>query len=727
MNLHDWIGRSARETGNPAPERSISLSEIDAQNAEYIQSKQIELLHENAKFGLTATFVNSVLLVLALHDRTSPVALAIWLVCVFLIASLRVLSVRKYRHAPSKACTNGLCVTRFILGAGLSGLVWGSAGVWLFPVESMPHQTVVAFVLGGMAAGAAVVYSPVKWAFLAFIIPDLVPVTIRFYIEATPLHVLMAIMLTLFLALMLVAAFQMHRVTLESLALRFQNVDLTGSLREAKEGAELLVSGLRSQMAERERAEEALQKSERMFRMLIETMNEGLGVYDREGIITFVNDKTCQLSGYSREELLGRSITSFFDEENRPLYEAQTAKRGAGETSVYEVELLSKHGRRTPCIVSASPFVDENGELGGAIVVVTDISTLKQSEKARRESEQKYRMIFENSPLGIVYLDPAGIISACNDSFAEKAGYVKERLVGFNAIAPLKDGGIKAAFRRCLAGEVGHYEGPCLLRSGKEPTLIRASYSPVVSEDGVISGCMGIVEDITERKLAEEELRKSEKQLRLLSTRLLSVQEDERKRIAGELHDSISSSLSAIKFSLENIVAKMELGMAASEQLRAVVEMSRGAIEEVRRIMTDLRPSMLDDMGLIATIGWFCRQFQSIYSGIHIEKEIDIEEGEIPDCLKIVIFRIMQEAFHNIAKYSRAEFVAISLAKKNNALELIIEDNGVGFDPDAVLKNGQAKGFGLTSMRERVELSQGSFTLESMIGVGTIIRACWPL
>ena len=139
--------------------------------------------------------------------------------------------------------------------------------------------------------------------------------------------------------------------------------------------------------------------------------------------------------------------------------------------------------------------------------------------------------------------------------------------------------------------------------------------------------------------------------------------------------------------------------------------------------MIDLRPPLLDDMGVLAALQWFFRQYRTIHPGIHVEAEVGIEEQDIPEPLRIVIFRITQEAFHNIAKHSKAEYVDFSLAKRESAIALGVEDNGVGFDLEA-LRDRQ--GVGLASMKERAELSGGSFKIRSAKGTGTILSAEWP-
>jgi signal transduction histidine kinase len=234
---------------------------------------------------------------------------------------------------------------------------------------------------------------------------------------------------------------------------------------------------------------------------------------------------------------------------------------------------------------------------------------------------------------------------------------------------------------------------------------------------------------IAERQRAEEALRKSEEELRHLSSQLLKVQENERKRISRELHDSIGQSLTAIKFGLENARSQVaqDTAEASVELLATLIPLVQQASEEVRRIHTDLRPSMLDDLGILTTINWLCREFQLIYTGIRIEKQVDIKENDVPESLKIIIFRILQEALNNVAKHSHADLVRLHFGKTRNTIRLAIRDNGRGFDMRGVLTTEVAeKGFGITSMKERTELSEGVFAIKSALGAGTVVDASWP-
>lgn len=232
------------------------------------------------------------------------------------------------------------------------------------------------------------------------------------------------------------------------------------------------------------------------------------------------------------------------------------------------------------------------------------------------------------------------------------------------------------------------------------------------------------------RQWAEEALRQSEKELRFLSSELLNAQEKERARFARELHDGVGQSLSTMKVRLETLakIAKSDLRSIQVEDLENLVPMIRQTIEEVRNTSMDLRPSTLDSLGILPTIDWFCREFQTTYPVISIQKQIDIEESEVPDFLKIIIYRILQEALNNAANHSGADLVTISLIKTDGEMMLALQDNGRGFNLEEVLSVDTAKrGFGLTSMKERAELSGGSFAIESGIGKGTTIRATWKI
>jgi len=229
-----------------------------------------------------------------------------------------------------------------------------------------------------------------------------------------------------------------------------------------------------------------------------------------------------------------------------------------------------------------------------------------------------------------------------------------------------------------------------------------------------------------ERGHAEKELGKTQKQLREVSFRLLLAEETERKRIAQEIHDGISQHWSTVKLRVEEILKNLDQHIATP--LEDILPLIRVGLEESRRIQMHLRPALLDDLGILATIKWFCREFQKAQPGIRVETRINIQEEEVPATVKTVVYRVMQEALNNISRHSNGNLVKITLERTEGTTEFIIQDNGRGFDLNAVLAlKGSERGLGLAGMKERTQLSGGTFHLESAEGVGTTIRASWPV
>jgi PAS domain S-box-containing protein len=353
------------------------------------------------------------------------------------------------------------------------------------------------------------------------------------------------------------------------------------------------------------------------------------------------------------------------------------------------------------------------------------------AEVALKESEQKYSSLVEDALVG-VYVIKDGKIEFANDKFASIYGYKKLELIGMETLElvhPEDRSQIKEMREKRLKGErvPSEYEIRGLKKDGDTIWVMR-SISLINYKDG--PAIAGIVSDITERVEAEEALRESDKELRILSNQLLSAEEKERKRIAREMHDSVGQALSAIKFSVENSLRELrnQPNLAELKSLEAVIPLTQKTIEEVRRIVKDLRPSILDDLGIKATIKWFCREFSNVYTSIQFRRELDFQENAVPSALKTVIYRIMQEALNNIAKHSQADSILLTLKKEDNRIKLRIEDNGMGFDlAKAISLKPSQRGFGLASMRERAELSGGEFEINSMEGKGTWIKVNWKV
>lgn len=253
--------------------------------------------------------------------------------------------------------------------------------------------------------------------------------------------------------------------------------------------------------------------------------------------------------------------------------------------------------------------------------------------------------------------------------------------------------------------------------------------------------------DITDRKRAEEalrqsrdeleervqertsELQESQRHLQYLSSQLLVSQEEERRRIAQEVHDDLTQSLTAIKHRLEHLLqeAEAEIRPACARLFKVIIPILEQSVDSTRRIQNSLRPPVLDDLGILPAIGWYVREFGKQYPHIQLSSRIEVNEDDIPATLKTVIYRNLQEAMDNVLQHSGANRLGLSLVKSPHLVELHIRDNGLGFDVDKVLAMEQSKpGLGISSMRERTRISGGSFAVESAKGTGTTIRASWP-
>jgi signal transduction histidine kinase len=233
-----------------------------------------------------------------------------------------------------------------------------------------------------------------------------------------------------------------------------------------------------------------------------------------------------------------------------------------------------------------------------------------------------------------------------------------------------------------------------------------------------------------ERATNLEALRQSERQLKVLSSKLIEAQENERKRLAHELHDSIGASLTAVKLGLERTLHRKEAEKADLDPslIGQLVEIVESIIKDLKRIYGNLRPLILDDLGLLPAIRALVRQFSEVKQLLRFDQSVTVEEAEIPEPVKIVIYRVCQEGLNNISKHSQASAVELSLSRSENAIVLHLRDNGCGFDLKKVLSEEKNKmRLGLGSMKERVEMSGGSFTIVSNKTKGTLIKAVWPL
>ncbi len=505
-------------------------------------------------------------------------------------------------------------------------------------------------------------------------------------------------------------------------------------------------------------------EKEEMLNALLNAPSDSAMLIDKDGILLATNKVVSKQFEKATEELIGQPLYDYFSSENaaevkvwvnqvirtgRPVQFENSFNSKIFENRLYPVRNddgevdriagisrdVTEMKRATAALQSAHDELETRVQERTAELAAANrelqyqIDEREQTAETLRESEKKYSRLVENLLTGI-YINLKGKIIFANKRFTEIFGYERDEMLGMDSdllVHPDERHHVQELFQKNLSGKnvPTEYEVQGVRKDGQVIWLVRNL--SLIEYEGQ-TAVLGNVLDITMRKHMEKELQRSEQQLRLLSSQLLSAEEQERKRIARELHDGIGQSLSAIKFGVENSLRELgHASVSSPSALEAIIPLVQQTIKEVRSIVEDLRPSILDDLGILATIGWVCREFQKVYARIQVEKQLEIEEHEIPELMKTVIYRILQEALNNVAKHSLADQVKIWMKKKNTTIEWGIYDNGIGFDMDKLMfLKSPAKGFGLASMRERAELTGADFHIRSKHGEGTTIYVSWP-
>ncbi len=489
----------------------------------------------------------------------------------------------------------------------------------------------------------------------------------------------------------------------------------------------------------RKQSEEALRRAELEYRTVADFTYDWEYWANPDGTLRYVSPSCKRITGYSPQEFIHRPslIREVILPIDREIWDQHIRESRRG-VSYHEIQFrIRRADGQIRWIEHACQSVrSPQGEFLGYRVSNRDVTERKLAEEAARKKDESLAEAQRIAHLGNWHWNIETDELAWSDEIYRIFGlHPQEFGATYDAflacIHPGDREAVEEAVNRSLADpSVPYGIEHRIVRPDKSERIVHERGEVTFDDGGRPIRMIGTVQDITERKQAEELLQRSQEELRHLSSRLLTIQEEERKRIARELHDGIGQSLSALKFLLENRLQVMGKNSAPGnlQPLEGMIPMLQNAVEEVRQMQTDLRPPILDDLGILATLSWFCREYQRIYAGIKIETDLGIQESEVPVPLKTVIYRVLQEAMNNIAKHSQATRVHLSLGQKDGRIYLRVEDNGSGFDHRQVLSEERAgRGFGLTSMRERTELSGGSFFLHSRKGKGTVIQAYWKL
>lgn len=490
-----------------------------------------------------------------------------------------------------------------------------------------------------------------------------------------------------------------------------------------KEGKPVRLIGSMIDNTARKKAEEAIKLSEEKYRTLVEQASDAIFIADSEGRFVTVNTSACRLSQHSEEELLRMSVYDFAITEDLQKNSFHFEMLKQGKTVVTERVMKRKDHSTLLIEVNAKLLTD-----GRLLAFVRDISDRKKAEQALKESENHLRTILQTEPECIKLLTINGELEDMNPAGlamleADNIEQVKGKTI-LNIINKPYRKAFQNLTENVFKGKSGTLEFEITGLKGTARWL-STNAVPMKDAEGKILSLLAVTRDVTDRKKAEEEIKKTTEELRQLTAHLQKIREEERKRIGREIHDELGQQLTAIKMDVAWIDKKTPPGTTVlKDKLKNIITLLDGSNKSIRRILSELRPGILDDYGLLEALEWINRQFTN-NTGIPVEFTT-VETGiKLPDEVSTCIFRIYQEAFTNITRYAGAKKVVTSLNINDNTIEVIITDDGIGFDPSLIRHR---KSFGILGMKERILSLEGNFELDTSPGKGTkiTIRVPYP-
>jgi PAS domain S-box-containing protein len=477
---------------------------------------------------------------------------------------------------------------------------------------------------------------------------------------------------------------------------------------------------------ERKWAEHKLHESEERYRSLVEAAPDVIYTVSAEdGSLTSLNPAFETLTGWSRAEWLGKPFLGIVHPDDSPVAVETFQKASRGETQPpYELRVLTKSGKYLVGEFTSTPHVKDSkvvGELG----IARDITERKRVEEALRESEERFRSLVENATVGIYRTTPDGHILMANPALVRMLGFDSfEELAARN----LECEGFESSYPRSVFRERIEREAQVIglevtwIRRDGSVILVRESARAVRADDGRVLHYDGTVEDITTRRGAEEALRR-------LSGRLLRLQDEERRHIARQLHETAAQGLAGLAVNL-NIVksSAADLSPRASACLSESLELAEQCSREIRTLSYLLHPPLVDEAGLAPALRWYTAGFAQ-RSGVEVHVDVSPEFGRLPSEFELTLYRIVQEALTNIHLHSGSKTARICLARRPNEIVLTVADEGRGF-PSAALGIAGAEsadiGVGIPGMQERARQLGGSLHIQSG-SQGTTLTAILPL
>lgn len=491
------------------------------------------------------------------------------------------------------------------------------------------------------------------------------------------------------------------------------------------------ILGVVTDITEHKRAERVLRESQERLKILFESAPDAIYLTDLEGRFADGNRAAEELVGFAKDELIGRSLaeTGLLSAEDLLKAAANLKKVAAGEpTEPTEYAVRRKDGSHVDVEVRTFPvrIADKVLSLG----IARDVTERKKAEEALRASEKKFRSIFETAANLITSVNEQGIIEDCNDRVREFLGYEKEEILGRSMARIIHPDYLEKAqnaLKEILARGFSYNKEYKMVR--KDGSLIDVSInsSAIEDEHGQYVRTLCIIDDIADRKQAQQKLLDDREQLKSLASQLSLTEERERHRLATELHDQIGQSLVISKIKLDQL-RKSECSAGLSEALKNVSDCLAQVIDDTRTLTFDLSNPILYNLGFEAAVAeWLTEQVQEKH-GIETEFQDDGQDKPLDDDIRAILFRNVRELLINVVKHAQAHHVKVSVRRADKHICVSVEDDGVGFDPAEVqAMAAQRAEFGLFSIRERLEQLGGHIEIESEPGRGTKITMAAPL
>lgn len=496
------------------------------------------------------------------------------------------------------------------------------------------------------------------------------------------------------------------------------------------EQAEIIgIVGISHDITERKQMEQERQQQEYFIRQVLDTSPHLIFVKDGEGRFLLVNQAVATLFGMSKERLIHQNNATIHQQAQEVTQYAATDQQVIRTQQIVSVEepFTKPDGQTCWYYTIKAPLLQADGSVN-VLGISTDITDHRAMVEALRQSEARHRALLEAIPDGILRIDSSGTYLDIKEPTNFKSVRPTTELVGKrqrDALPPVVAEQVMYYDDKALAsGEMQLFEYDIEI-DGK--TYTRESRVVPVGHDEVIM----IVRDITLRKQTEAEnarllttIVEQHEQLRALSRRLAEIQEAERKGMARDLHDLIGQNLTALGLTLKLIQTQLPAELSASQQIKMQLQDAISLVTQttsaIRSMMTELRPPVLDDYGLLAALRWYSTQVAT-RSGLKIEVYGDATQPRLPEPIENALFRIAQEALTNVVKHAQATQVMVVLALTATSVTLQITDNGQGFDPATLAPPAPRLGWGLLNMRERAEAIGGCCEISSRLGVGVTV------